>query len=64
MLEELFDGLVGVEQTNLQIEHRLPSDTKTKMTGLDDASMDRTHRRLEYPFALHRPEEIDRKSVV
>src|SRR5262245_47716531 len=58
MLEELFGGLVSVEQTDLQVEHRLTCNTKTKMTGLDDASVNRTYWHLKNAFALHWAEEV------
>ena len=46
-LEALLDALVDVEEPQLEVQHGLSSHAKPKMTGLDDASVDRPHRNLE-----------------
>ena len=62
MLKKLFSSLVCIEQTDLQVEHGLTRNTETKMTGLNDAGVNRTHRHLKYAFALHRAKDVTRTS--
>src|SRR5206468_449275 len=52
-LEALFDALVHVEQSKLQVQHGLAGHTKAKVSGLDDAGMHGSHRYLEDALASH-----------
>ena len=52
ILEQLLGALVGVEEPDLEVEHRLAGHAEEEVAGLDDAGMDGAHRDLEDAFAL------------
>src|SRR5688572_19358269 len=58
MLEEFLGGFVGVEQSDLQIEHRLTCNAESEMTWLNNARVNRAYGHLKYTFALHRAEDM------
>ena len=52
LLEALFDGLVGIEHAQLQIEDRLSGDGEVEVARLDDAGMDRADGNMKDALAV------------
>src|SRR5207247_10132041 len=51
--EQLFNPLVQKEKAGFQVDYRLAIDTEAKVARFDDARMNRPHRDLVRPLALH-----------
>ena len=44
---------MGVEEASFELEHELTDATKTEMSGLDDAGVDRADGHLDHTVATH-----------
>src|SRR5437899_548922 len=52
-LEKFFDSLVHKEQPRLEVHNRFAFHVETKMSGLNDAGVNRANRDLVRAFPLH-----------